>query len=156
MLGAILGTAAANGRDKMTIITSPGISDLGAWLEQLIAESTGKQGKGIIPVDREASGPADGLRQRPNIRLPAAGDRAGRCAGRQSRSDRGSRTAGRCEFRSPIFTILVRNSFAGRLRRRSQDRSSASTRSINRTWKQARIVTRDLTTRIREDGIATR
>jgi transaldolase/glucose-6-phosphate isomerase len=53
VLGAILGTAARAGRDKITIITSPGISDLGAWLEQLIAESTGKDGHGIIPVDRE-------------------------------------------------------------------------------------------------------
>jgi len=53
VLGAILGTAANEGLDKLTIISSPGISDLGAWLEQLIAESTGKQGKGIIPVDRE-------------------------------------------------------------------------------------------------------
>src|SRR5215510_12073729 len=53
MLGLILGTAAKAGRDKITFITSPGISDLGAWLEQLIAESTGKVGKGIIPVDRE-------------------------------------------------------------------------------------------------------
>jgi len=53
LLGAILGTAAKEGADKVTIISSPGISDLGAWLEQLIAESTGKQGKGIIPVDRE-------------------------------------------------------------------------------------------------------
>jgi transaldolase / glucose-6-phosphate isomerase len=58
ILGAILGTAAVNGRDKITIIASPGISDLGAWLEQLIAESTGKQGHGIIPVNREALGPA--------------------------------------------------------------------------------------------------
>ena len=53
MLGIVLGTAATLGRDKVTIITSPGISDLGAWLEQLLAESTGKIGKGIIPVDRE-------------------------------------------------------------------------------------------------------
>ena len=53
MLGIILGCAAKSGRDKVTIITSPAISDLGAWLEQLLAESTGKQGKGIIPVDRE-------------------------------------------------------------------------------------------------------
>jgi glucose-6-phosphate isomerase len=58
-LGAILGTAAKQGRDKLTIITSPGISDLGAWLEQLIAESTGKEGHGIIPVDREALGAAE-------------------------------------------------------------------------------------------------
>ena len=53
ILGIVLGTAANAGRDKLTIVTSPGISDLGAWLEQLLAESTGKQGKGIIPVDRE-------------------------------------------------------------------------------------------------------
>ncbi len=59
VLGIILGTAARNGRDKITIITSPGISDLGAWLEQLLAESTGKQGKGIIPVDREELGPPE-------------------------------------------------------------------------------------------------
>ena len=52
-LGIILGTAANAGRDKVTIIASPGIFDLGAWLEQLLAESTGKVGKGIIPVDRE-------------------------------------------------------------------------------------------------------
>ncbi len=56
LLGTILGTAANHGRDKLTIITSPGIFDLGAWLEQLIAESTGKIGKGIIPVDRERLG----------------------------------------------------------------------------------------------------
>jgi transaldolase / glucose-6-phosphate isomerase len=59
ILGIILGTLAANGRDKLTIVTSPGISDLGAWLEQLIAESTGKEGRGIIPVDRERLGPAE-------------------------------------------------------------------------------------------------
>lgn len=52
-LGVLLGTAANAGRDKLTIIASPGIADLGAWLEQLVAESTGKIGKGIIPVDRE-------------------------------------------------------------------------------------------------------
>jgi transaldolase/glucose-6-phosphate isomerase len=54
MLGIILGVLAKNGHDKVTFITSPGIADLGAWLEQLIAESTGKIGKGLIPVDREA------------------------------------------------------------------------------------------------------
>jgi len=55
-LGILLGVAANAGRDKLTIVTSPAIFDLGAWLEQLLAESTGKQGKGIIPVDREAIG----------------------------------------------------------------------------------------------------
>ncbi|HYV24805.1 MAG TPA: bifunctional transaldolase/phosoglucose isomerase [Pyrinomonadaceae bacterium] len=56
ILGAILGSAHNQGRDKITIIASPGIHDLGAWLEQLIAESTGKNGKGLIPVDRESIG----------------------------------------------------------------------------------------------------
>jgi transaldolase / glucose-6-phosphate isomerase len=56
ILGAILGTLGNLGRNKVTFITSPGIHDLGAWLEQLIAESTGKIGKGLIPVDREALG----------------------------------------------------------------------------------------------------
>jgi transaldolase / glucose-6-phosphate isomerase len=56
VLGIILGTLATTGRDKITIVASPGISDLGAWLEQLIAESTGKEGHGIIPVDGEQLG----------------------------------------------------------------------------------------------------
>jgi len=53
VLGAILGTLGNLGRNKVTIITSPRIYDLGAWLEQLLAESTGKIGKGLVPVDRE-------------------------------------------------------------------------------------------------------
>jgi transaldolase/glucose-6-phosphate isomerase len=52
-LGAIIGTCTTSGRDKLTLITSPAIHDLGAWLEQLLAESTGKNGKGVVPVDRE-------------------------------------------------------------------------------------------------------
>jgi hypothetical protein len=56
VLGCILGAAALAGRDKLTLIASPGMAAIGAWLEQLIAESTGKQGKGIIPVDGEAPG----------------------------------------------------------------------------------------------------
>ncbi len=53
-LGLILGTAAVKfKRDKVTLICSKSIYDLGAWLEQLLAESTGKQGHGLIPVDRE-------------------------------------------------------------------------------------------------------
>jgi transaldolase/glucose-6-phosphate isomerase len=57
VLGTILAVAAQEfGRDKMTIVASPGIFDLGAWLEQLVAESTGKEGKGLIPIDREALG----------------------------------------------------------------------------------------------------
>ncbi len=57
VLGTILGVLARCGRDKVTIIASPGISGLGAWLEQLLAESTGKNGKGLIPIDLERVGP---------------------------------------------------------------------------------------------------
>ncbi|HMF91144.1 MAG TPA: bifunctional transaldolase/phosoglucose isomerase [Candidatus Angelobacter sp.] len=59
VLGAILGALANLGRNKVTLVASPGIRDLGAWLEQLLAESTGKQGKGLIPVDREDLGRPD-------------------------------------------------------------------------------------------------
>jgi transaldolase / glucose-6-phosphate isomerase len=53
-LGIALGVAATRfGRDKVTIIASPGIADLGAWLEQLLAESTGKHGHGLIPLADE-------------------------------------------------------------------------------------------------------
>ncbi len=75
ILGAILGVAYNNGRDKVTIIASPGIHDLGAWLEQLIAESTGKNGKGLIPVDRESlSSPETYRDDRVFVYLRLAGD----------------------------------------------------------------------------------
>jgi transaldolase/glucose-6-phosphate isomerase len=58
-LGVVLGVAAAQlGRDKVTIIASPGLEAIGAWLEQLLAESTGKLGKGLIPVADEPLGSA--------------------------------------------------------------------------------------------------
>src|SRR3954465_1437793 len=54
LLGLVLGTAASKfGRDKVTLVCSKSIFDLGAWLEQLLAESTGKAGHGLIPVDQE-------------------------------------------------------------------------------------------------------
>jgi transaldolase / glucose-6-phosphate isomerase len=56
VLGTILGVLGKLGRDKVTIIASPGIADFGAWLEQLIAESTGKEGTGLIPIDAEPLG----------------------------------------------------------------------------------------------------
>jgi transaldolase / glucose-6-phosphate isomerase len=59
LLGVIMGVLANAGRDKVTIVASPAIHDLGAWLEQLMAESTGKVGKGLIPVDRERLGAPD-------------------------------------------------------------------------------------------------
>jgi glucose-6-phosphate isomerase/transaldolase/glucose-6-phosphate isomerase len=52
-LGAVIGTMALRGRDKLTLVTSPRIRGFGLWIEQLIAESTGKEGKGIIPVVAE-------------------------------------------------------------------------------------------------------
>jgi transaldolase/glucose-6-phosphate isomerase len=55
-LGAYLGRFAQLGHDKLTLITSPSIQHFGDWVEQLIAESTGKEGKGILPVLREAPG----------------------------------------------------------------------------------------------------
>ncbi|HMT07211.1 MAG TPA: bifunctional transaldolase/phosoglucose isomerase [Pyrinomonadaceae bacterium] len=54
VLGTLLGVCHKSGRDKLTIVTSPQVHDLGAWMEQLVAESTGKNDVAIIPVDREA------------------------------------------------------------------------------------------------------
>ena len=56
ILGAILGICQRRGHDKVTIVASKGIADFGAWLEQLLAESTGKLSKGIVPVDGEPLG----------------------------------------------------------------------------------------------------
>jgi transaldolase/glucose-6-phosphate isomerase len=59
VLGSVLGVGASQfGRDKITLVCSPAIAALGGWLEQLIAESTGKEGRGLLPIDREPLGPA--------------------------------------------------------------------------------------------------
>ena len=55
-LGITLGVAATRGRDKITMLASPALGSFGAWAEQLFAESTGKQGKGLIPIDGEPLG----------------------------------------------------------------------------------------------------
>jgi len=55
-LGAGLGVLTNAGRDKLTLSIAPEISSLGLWIEQLIAESTGKEGKGIIPISGEPLG----------------------------------------------------------------------------------------------------
>jgi glucose-6-phosphate isomerase len=55
-LGAVLATLYKCGRDKLTLIASPGIESMGLWIEQLIAESTGKNSKGIVPVYAEPPG----------------------------------------------------------------------------------------------------
>ncbi len=58
-LGALIGQAARSGRDKLTIVASPGYESFGLWLEQLVAESTGKHGVGIVPVAGEPVGPPE-------------------------------------------------------------------------------------------------
>ncbi len=58
-LGAIMGEAAKAGRDKLTIVTSPAIASFADWVEQLVAESTGKDGTGILPVVGEPLGPPE-------------------------------------------------------------------------------------------------
>ena len=55
-LGAVMGTLARAGRDKLTLLVTPKVRTFGYWLEQLIAESTGKQGTGIVPVEGEPVG----------------------------------------------------------------------------------------------------
>ena len=55
-LGAVMGELAMQGRNKLTLITSPKVSTFGYWVEQLIAESTGKEGKGIVPIEGEPVG----------------------------------------------------------------------------------------------------
>ena len=59
VLGVIMGVLARRGADKVTFVTSPGIAALGGWLEQLLAESTGKQDRGLIPVAEERLGPPE-------------------------------------------------------------------------------------------------
>ncbi len=60
LLGLLLAVAAKRGRDKVTLVGSPSLASLGAWIEQLLAESTGKRGKGFIPIDGEALDTPDG------------------------------------------------------------------------------------------------
>ncbi len=58
-LGAILGCMATAGHDKVTLVSSRTLASFGGWVEQLLAESTGKLGRGLIPVDGEETGSLD-------------------------------------------------------------------------------------------------
>ena len=74
-LGLAIGTLAKAGRDKLTFIADPSIDSFGSWAEQLIAESTGKHGTGIIPIDREPLGDIRAYgNDRVFVRLSIAGD----------------------------------------------------------------------------------
>jgi glucose-6-phosphate isomerase len=69
-LGTTLGALAVAGRDKLTLVLEPGLAPFGAWLEQLVAESTGKDGRGIVPIDGETlAAPARYGRDRVFVRL---------------------------------------------------------------------------------------
>ena len=130
--------SASQGRDKVTLVASPGIHDLGAWLEQLIAESTGKNGKGLIPVDREPLGGPEVYgndRVFAYLRLESAPDAAQDEAVDALWSRPGIRW---CASRSRIRTTWARSSSAGRSPPRWPAPSWASTRSISPTWKPAR------------------
>jgi transaldolase/glucose-6-phosphate isomerase len=74
-LGTIIGVLAKDGRDKMSIFTSPSISGFGSWVEQLVAESTGKEGRGVLPIVGATIGmPHDYATDRLFISLRLAGD----------------------------------------------------------------------------------
>ncbi len=76
-LGAVLGTLALAGRDKLTLVTSPAIAGFADWVEQLVAESTGKEGRGIVPVVGEPLGPPSAYgSDRLFVHLRLAGDDA--------------------------------------------------------------------------------
>ena len=78
-LGAAMGEAALAGRDKLTILTSPRLAAFGDWAEQLVAESTGKAGRGIVPVVGEPIGRSGSLRRRSvlRVRRPSPASRRG-------------------------------------------------------------------------------
>ena len=87
-LGLVIGAAAKGGRDKLTFVLSEGSLRLGAWLEQLLAESTGKSGKGVVPIAAEPLGkPAVYGRDRlfAYLRLDGETIRAGRAGERWRR-----------------------------------------------------------------------
>jgi glucose-6-phosphate isomerase/transaldolase/glucose-6-phosphate isomerase len=83
-LGTVLGILAGQGRDKLTLLLPPGLRSFGLWLEQLIAESTGKEGKGIFPVAGEQLGPAGVYgNDRLFVRIKEKGDAKGDAASRR-------------------------------------------------------------------------
>jgi hypothetical protein len=124
------------GRDKLTLITPAPLDTLGLWVEQLVAESTGKEGKGIVPIAGE-----------PRIDAKAYGKDRVFVAVRLRKSDETSHLRELTAAGHPVIDIVLedaptrRNVFemgiAGRLR------NSASTRSINRTCRSRRTTRRN-------------
>ena len=129
-LGAFIGGAARDGRDKLTLALPPSLASLGLWIEQLIAESTGKHGKGALPVVDEPLGAPGRLRQRPRfVAIATERDAPDPETLRRARRSRLSPCFG-CRLAS---TGSAPSSSAGSSRRRSPARHSASIRSTSRT-----------------------
>ena len=126
------------GRDKVTIVASPGIADLGAWLEQLLAESTGKMARASSRSTASRSA------RRRSTATTACSPTCGSTADPDAEQDAGGRgarsgrAAGRAHRRATTRCSSARNSSAGRSRPRSPARSSASTRSTSPTSRPAR------------------
>ena len=78
LLGVAMAEGALAGRDKLTIVTPPRLDAVGLWIDQLVAESTGKNGRGVIPVAGEPLGDAGQYRRRPRLRAPVGARRFGR------------------------------------------------------------------------------
>ncbi len=99
-LGAIIGALGRQGRDKVTIVASPGISTFGLWAEQLLAESTGKEGKGLVPVAEEPlSRPSVYGKDRIFVYLRLKGDKNGRLDGHMAALERVEHPVVRLELR---------------------------------------------------------
>jgi len=102
-LGAILAAALADGRDKLTIYSGPGLDAFGGWAEQLIAESTGKNGHGIVPIDaKQVSAPEVYAADRLFVHLALKGRPDPRNAAIQALADAGH----------PVVRIEVADSYA--------------------------------------------
>ncbi len=136
-LGAVLGEGARAGRNKLTLVLSPGIASLGLWLEQLLAESTGKQGTGVIPVAGETLGAPDVYgTDRVFVSIALDGERQSSTEQRlDALAKGGTRWCDSPRARPPTS---ARSSSAGRWPRRWPVPCWASTRSINPTWRRAR------------------
>ena len=136
-LGIVMGVLANAGRDKLTLIASRSIAPFGAWVEQLVAESTGKNGRGIIPIADEPLGDpsvygADRLfvYVRDTSHLEPAQDKVVHAL-----EDAGHRSSA---SRSPRRTGLRRNSSASRWQPPLPERFWASIRSISPTSRRAK------------------
>ncbi len=107
-LGAAMGALALAGRDKLTLITPQGPAGFGDWVEQLVAESTGKDGRGILPVVGEEPGPPRDLRGRPHLRADEVQERSlvRRGGGRSEKSRASGRGRTSCRRVRSRRTVL--------------------------------------------------